>query len=130
MRAAKVLTINAIASGLIGLACVLDAQLLAPVLLEASTPAAVLALRILGVGLTVFAIAVGLVAARRETPRTALRVLLWADMAWVAATLVLAPMFAAALTGVGLAAVIVVGVVVAVFAVFEANALRRATALA
>ncbi|MEH6676682.1 hypothetical protein [Phenylobacterium sp.] len=130
MRAAKVLTINAIASGLIGLACVLDAQLLAPVLLEASTPAAVLALRILGVGLTVFAIAVGLVAARRETPRTALRVILWADMAWVAATLVLAPMFAAALTGMGLAAVIVVGVAVAVFAVFEANALRRATALA
>jgi len=130
MRAAKVLTINAIASGLIGLACVLDAQLLASVLLEASTPAAVLALRILGVGLTVFAIAVGLVAARRETPRTALRVILWADMAWVAATLVLAPMFAAALTGMGLAAVIVVGVAVAVFAVFEANALRRATALA
>ena len=89
MRAAKVLTINAIASGLIGLACVLDAQLLASVLLEASTPAAVLALRILGVGLTVFAIAVGLVAARRETPRTALRVILWADMAWVAATLAL-----------------------------------------
>ena len=130
MRAAKVLTINAIASGLIGLACVLDAQLLASVLLEASTPAAVLALRILGVGLTVFAIAVGLVAARRETPRTALRVILWADMAWVAATLVLAPMFAATLTGMGLAAVIVVGVAVAVFAVFEANALRRATALA
>ena len=130
MRAAKVLTINAIASGLIGLACVLDAHLLAPVLLEASTPAAVFTLRILGVGLTVFAIAVALVAARRETPRPALRVILWADMAWVAATLVLAPMFAAALTGVGLAAAIVVGVAVAVFAVFEANALRRAAALA
>jgi len=130
MRAAKVLTINAIASGLIGLACVLDAQLLASVLLEASTPAAVLALRILGVGLTVFAIAVGLVAARRETPRTALRVILWADTAWVAATLVLAPIFAAALTGAGLAAVIAAGVAVALFAVFEAHALRRATALA
>ena len=130
MRAAKVLTVNAIASGLIGLGCVLDAHLLAPALLEAPTPAAVLALRVLGVGLTIFAVAVGLVAARRETPRTALRIILWADTAWVAATLVLAPMFAAALTGVGMAAVIAVGVTVALFAVFEANALRRATALA
>lgn len=130
MRAAKVLTVNAIASGLIGLGCVLDAHLLAPVLLEAPTPAAVVALRVLGVGLTIFAVAVGLVAARRETPRTALRIILWADTAWVAATLVLAPMFAAALTGVGMAAVIAVGVTVALFAVFEANALRRATALA
>ncbi|WP_300577218.1 hypothetical protein [Phenylobacterium sp.] len=130
MRAAKVLTINAIASGLIGLACIVDAHLLAPVLLEAPTPATVLALRILGVGLTIFAVAVGLVAARRETPRTALRVILWADTAWVAATLVLAPIFAAALTGAGLAAVIAAGVAVALFAVFEAHALRRATALA
>lgn len=130
MRAAKVLTVNAIASGLIGLACVLDAHLLAPVLLEAPSPAAVLALRILGVGLTIFALAVGLVASRPETPRMALRVILWADIAWVAATLVLAPMFAAALTGVGLAAVIMVGAAVAVFAALEANALRRAAALA
>ena len=61
MRAAKVLTVNAIASGLIGLGCVLDAHLLAPALLEAPTPAAVLALRVLGVGLTIFAVAVGLV---------------------------------------------------------------------
>ncbi|MDO8411394.1 MAG: hypothetical protein Q7S93_15175 [Phenylobacterium sp.] len=130
MRAAKVLTINAIASGLIGLACVLDAHLLAPILLEAPPPVAVLTLRLLGVGLTLFAIGVGLVAIQRETPRTALRVILWADMAWVAATLVLVPMFAAALTGLGLAAVIAVGAAVAVFAAFEAHALRRATALA
>jgi hypothetical protein len=119
-RLRNVLRINAVVSGLCGLATALASGWLAEV-----AGVSTIAVRVVGVGLVVFAVGVGLASSSRHRHLPGLARLIGAgDAGWLAATAVLVATGALEATGIGIAAAI--GIVVAGFAALE---LRGAAAV-
>jgi len=120
---------NAIFSGLSGVALALFASSFATLLTPAQEVVAGLPvstlLRVLGLGLVLFGIAVGIAASQPVLSAALGQAFFWADVAWVLGTCVLLLLAAPVFTVTGLVLVIVVGLVVADFAAFEYWGLRR-----
>jgi hypothetical protein len=82
---------------------------------------------LLGLGVVVFGALCGWAASRETLPRGLARLIFAADIAWVAGS-ALALMLPAAWTGIGIAGIVVVALIVADIAVLEYLGLRRLNA--
>ncbi len=82
---------------------------------------------LLGLGFVVFGGLCGWSASRETVPQGLVRVILAADIAWVAGS-ALVLMLPAAWTGIGIAGIVVVALIVADIAILEYLGLRRLTA--
>jgi len=123
--ARRALTANAVFSGVSGLALATLAPFWAEVLLQSPPVWLSPALRVLGGGLVSFAaVLVRLAAAPERTARWT-QLVIWADLAWVAMTVVLLVILWAQFTGAGITLLIAVAAVVAVFGMLQQRSLRR-----
>jgi Polyketide cyclase / dehydrase and lipid transport len=112
-RLRNVLRVNAVVSGLSGLATALASGWVAEVM-----GVSMIAVRVVGVGLVLFAVGVGLAGGWRQRRLPALaRLIGVADAGWVAATAVLVATGAFSAAGIGVA--VTIGVVVAGFAALD-----------
>ncbi len=99
-----------------------------------AAPATVLGLELgtvimlLGIGVIGFGAICWFIASRPQMPVALARIVLWADIGWVAGSAVLLALAAPALTGWGFVLIIGLAVVVADLAVFEWLGLRRMAA--
>jgi hypothetical protein len=82
-------------------------------------------LLMVGIGLVLFAAGVAWVASREPLPSGLVRAIFWADVAWVLGTVVLVAAGLSWFTVTGLVVMIVTGLAVADFAIFEYLGLRR-----
>lgn len=123
--ARRALTADAVFSGVSGLALATLAPFWAEVLLQSPPVWLSPALRVLGGGLVSFAaVLVWLAAAPERTARWT-QLVIWADLAWVAMTVVLLVILWAQFTGAGITLLIAVAAVVAVFGMLQQRSLRR-----
>lgn len=122
------LNINAVFTALSGFALVLFAAPLARLLTPATAVAGLpvdTILMLLGAGLVLFGLAAGWIARGVPISMPLARAIFWADVAWVAGTVLLLLAAGSWFSLGGLIAVIAVGLVVADFATFEYLGLRR-----
>jgi hypothetical protein len=123
---------NTVFSVLSGAALALFASVLARA--SVSAPATVLGLELgtaillLGIGVVGFGAICWFIASRPQMPVALAKIVLWADIGWVAGSALLLALAAPALTGWGFALIIGLAVVVADLAIFEWLGLRRMAA--
>jgi hypothetical protein len=123
---------NAVFSVLSGAALALFAGSLARA--SVSAPATLLGLELgtvillLGIGVVGFGAICWFIASRGQMPVALARIILWADIGWVAGCALLLALGAPSLTGWGFALIIGLAIVVADLAIFEWIGLRRLAA--
>jgi len=126
--ARRALTANAVFSGVSGLALATLAPFWAEVLLQSPPVWLSPALQVLGGGLVSFAaVLVWLAAAPERTARWT-QLVIWADLAWIAMTVVLLVILWAQFTGAGVTLLIAAAGVVGVFGMLQQRGLRRLSA--
>lgn len=123
--ARRALTANAVYSGVSGLALATLAPFWAEVLLQSPPVWLSPALQVLGGGLVGFAAVLVWIAAAAERTARWTQLVIWADLAWIAMTVVLLVILWAQFTGAGVTLLIAAAGVVGVFGMLQQRGLRR-----
>lgn len=119
---------NAVFSVVSGAALALFATSLARASVAAPGLGLSTVIALLGIGVVGFGAICWFIASRPEMPVALARIVLWADIGWVAGSALLLALAGPALTGWGFALIIGLAVVVADLAIFEWLGLRRLAA--